>query len=607
MMSEPLPQLIFWGFRGRIVHFGRMLKHPAYLLGFLAGVAWLLFWLGPVILGSQKIDLGDFETVARSFVRFVPAFHILASFGLALALSVWWLMQWGSQPLGFQQAEIHLLLPAPLTRRDLLQYATLKNQPRILLGCLFLTFFLGGARRGYFLALCTYWLLLTNWDLHAKARNLWISRNKELPTDWAWRRRVLLVGALLAYWSVFIWIAYGLVPSIIQIVGRSETIFEAVDAFSAAIWQSGLWFLLSPAWLFLAPQFSMSLSAVFLSGVLLNLGLVLLHNEWVVRSAFRFEEAALRKARQEAQRARGVGRYVGASLRSRKRVPCSLRWVRSPETAVIWKNLIASNRMPLRQQISIGILSVTGLYLALVVLPLPGWIYAVFLITGLVLFFFFPMFAGNGYRNDFRTDLTNLEMVRSWPTAAWRMFVAEIGGPSLQIGLYAALGAGISIASQLAIDSTGVEELKILPDGLLESTTLPAVLVLSWVLLGLAPFVILTGAMCCAMHNLLALNFPGWVPLGRRRQDAAANLGQNLLITLVIMFGMGAGILPSALLLGVLLRIQFWFGIPFSFWEMPLLGCLISLPILSLLTLMVILGGWSWTRLDPSRELFLES
>ena len=88
----------------------------------------------------------------------------------------------------------------------------------------------------------------------------------------------------------------------------------------------------------------------------------------------------------------------------------------------------------------------------------------------------------------------------------------------LQIGLYSALGAGMTLVSQLAIDSLGVEGISILPEWLKQDT--PRVLVLGWLMLGAAPFVLLTGAMCCAMHNLLALNFPGWVPLGRKRQES---------------------------------------------------------------------------------------
>ncbi len=609
MISWSLIWLLTQSFKGRVVHFARMLRQPAYLLGFLTGIAWLLFWLVPPLLSSESTDLGLSGQLLETSARLLPAFRILSSFGLALLLSIWWLMQWGSQPPTLQESEIHLLIPAPLPKRQVFQYAILKNQPRVLLGCFFMSFLIGSGNRGFLLGFLSYWLFLTNWDLHAKARSLWIARNQELPGERAWIRRIGLVGGILLYWIVFISLSRKLMLVLFDIVSSSASFLQAAQVLSDAISESWLSVLLAPFVVFLGLHFTSSaVSTVFVSGLVVNLLLIVIQNEWVVRSATRFEEAALEKARRASELRDGSGKYRSTSLRRRQDIPFSLRFVKSPETAVMWKNLLASTRIPLRRQVFIGLLAVTALYLALLLLPMPEWIYRVFLVTGLAWFFFFPMFAGNGYRNDFRTDLTNLEMVRSWPTASWRLFVAEMGGPAVQIGLYSALGCGMTLVTQLAIDSLGVERMTILPESLMRDTSLPRVLVLGWMMLGASPFVVLTGTMCCAMHNLLALNFPGWVPLGRKRQDAAANLGQNLLITIVIMLSMALGIIPSALLLGVILRIQIWWlEIPFSFWEMPLLGLITSLPILILLTLVIAVGGWSWERLDPSSELFHET
>ena len=129
----------------------------------------------------------------------------------------------------------------------------------------------------------------------------------------------------------------------------------------------------------------------------MNLLLIVIQNEWVVRSATRFEEAALEKARRASELRDGTGRYRSTSFRRRLDIPFSLQFVSSPETAVIWKNLLASTRIPLRRQLLIGFLTVTALYLSLLLLPLPEWMYGVSLVTGLVLFFFFPMFASKQF------------------------------------------------------------------------------------------------------------------------------------------------------------------------------------------------------------------
>ena len=609
MISRPLIRLLTLSLRGRLVLFARMLRHPTYLIGFLAGLAWLLFWLAPVLLSSESAEVGLPRQFLETSSSLLPAFRVFSSFVLALLLSIWWLMQWGSRPLTLQESELHLLMPAPLPKRQILQYAILKNQPRVLLGCFFMSLLIGIGSRGFLLGFLSYWLFLTNWDLHAKARSLWIARNQELPSERAWVRRVGLVGGILLYWILFIFLSSKLMLAVLGAASSSATFLQAVQVVSDAISESWLSILLAPFVVFLGLHFTSSVvSSVFVSGLFVNLLLIVVQNEWVVRSATRFEEAALEKARRASELRDGSGQYRNTSLRRRRDIPFSLRFVKSPETAVIWKNLLASTRIPLRRQVFIGLLALTALYIGLMLLPMPEWVYGIFLVTGLVLFLFFPMFAGNGYRNDFRTDLTNLEMVRSWPITSWRLFVAETGAPALQIGLYSALGCAMTLVTQLAIDSLGVERMVVLPESVMQATSLPRVLVLFWMMLGVFPLVLSTGLMCCAMHNLLALNFPGWVPLGRKRQDAAANLGQNLLITIVIMLSMTLGLLPSALLLGFTLRIQIWWlEIPFSFWEVPLLGVVTSLPILSLLTLIIAVGGWSWKRLDPSRELLYET
>jgi len=64
------------------------------------------------------------------------------------------------------------------------------------------------------------------------------------------------------------------------------------------------------------------------------------------------------------------------------------------------------------------------------------------------------------------------------------------------------------------------------------------------------------------------------------------------------------GFLPSGILVTVVVAIQVGvFQIPFSPFEIPLLGCIGSVPLLILLAVMVWLGSKAWGSLDPSAEL----
>ena len=268
MISWPLIGLLVQSFRGRVVHFVRMLRHPTYLLGFLAGIAWLLLWLGPVLLGSESAELGPYRQLLETSAHLLPALRILTSFGLALLLSIWWLMQWGGQPLTLRESEIHLLIPAPLPKRQVLQYAILKNQPRILVGCFFMSFLVGTGNRGYLLGFLSYWLFLTNWDLHAKARNLWIARNQELPDNRAWIRRIGLIGGILLYWILFIFLSRKLMLVLLDTFRMSATFLQTVQVVSDAISESWLSVLLAPFVVFLGLHFTSSVvSTVFVSGL----------------------------------------------------------------------------------------------------------------------------------------------------------------------------------------------------------------------------------------------------------------------------------------------------------------------------------------------------
>ena len=334
MISLPLIGLLVRSFRGRAVYFFRSLRHPAYLLGFLVGIAWLFFWLGPILVGSERTEPGPVGQLLATLAHLMPAFRTLTVFGLALLLSIWWLMQWGSQPLTLRESEIHLLIPAPLPKRQVLQYAILKNQPRVLVGCFLMSLLIGTGNRGYLLGFLSYWLFLTNWDLHAKARNLWIARNKELTRDKAWARRIGVIGAILLYWIFFVVLSRELMPLVLRVVRDSATLPQTVQALSVAISESWLALMLAPFAVYLGLFFTApALSAVFLSSLVVNLLLIVIQNEWVVRSATRFEEAALEKARRVSELRDGAGRYVSTSSRRRRDIPFSLRFVNSPEAA----------------------------------------------------------------------------------------------------------------------------------------------------------------------------------------------------------------------------------------------------------------------------------
>ncbi len=140
-MNPALLFLLVRSVRGRIVRSLRLLKQPKYLIGILVYGAWRGFWMSNFIYdffdveeGERivEVQFGGMEGIHEVAAETLPAVHLVAALLLAFAITVWWLVPWGRLALNLRQSEIHLLAPAPVQRRHLLQYATLRSQPGIL-------------------------------------------------------------------------------------------------------------------------------------------------------------------------------------------------------------------------------------------------------------------------------------------------------------------------------------------------------------------------------------------------------------------------------------------------------------------------------------------
>ena len=102
------------------------MKQPKYLVGSLAGVAWMaMFALRPVVRATRRASLGErFEELAE----WLPAIETVVGLALLVFLSLWWLWPFGKAMVELTESELHLLLPAPVRRRHIIQYAVLRSQ-----------------------------------------------------------------------------------------------------------------------------------------------------------------------------------------------------------------------------------------------------------------------------------------------------------------------------------------------------------------------------------------------------------------------------------------------------------------------------------------------
>ena len=603
-----LLHLTWRSLRGRIVRWLRLMKQPKYLVGTLAGVAWMgLFALRPMMRVTRR---GALEERFEDIVEWLPAVEMVAALALLVFLSLWWLWPFGRTTVELTETELHLLLPAPVRRRHIIQYAVLRSQWGILFGCLIISFFsAGGSLAGFAWRFLSVWLFLTLWNLHARGRGLWIARLAELPAATAGRRRVIVLAAVALLWMT-------LSPDIVSVVAglpalggdTAPQLRAALDPDRLRLEAPRLVMLLTPTRWVTGPFFAGLAPDTTLAGRLATLVwpllLVLLHNEWVVRSQTQFEEASLERSRRQAASREAGARFHKIRQSRREATPFRLRPIGHPETAIVWKNLMLAYRANLLATVGIGVVAVGGVATVVAVTGLPDWLTAIMMIGGGGGLAMTPLMAGHQWRNDLRTDLLRIEVIRTWPIDGWRLFVSQVLPPAIIATLYAAAAGGVLLISGIAAGKpTATGSVLVRPE-LAASLGVPYVVLLLLGLAALLPLIAAIASLSATLQNLLALLWPSWIQLGQRRSGSAAHIGHGLLTGFGMMLATALGLLPGAVLVGVWLFIQIRVAdIPLSAWELPVISLTGVIPLAVIIGLLTRFGGMLWDQLDPSAEI----
>ena len=614
-MSPELLRLLLVSLRGRLVRTARMLRHPKYLVGFLIGIAWIVVWAGPTLMRmSIRVGLGDSVT-EEMLGSLAPTLRLIAATGFAAAFSLAWLLPWGRLGMPFREAELNLLLAAPIPRRHLIQYGLLKNQGGIVIGAIVFTIFLGWGRPAERARLLVaFWLLLTLWDLLSKGRAMFLLRQRERPPRAAWIRRLVLVGGIVGFWIVAAPRAYELGFRLFEALREASGNFDLeriVAAIGSPAADTSLSWLLLP-WLWaIAPLFALD-AGTFVLSLLPLLGLLVLSNEAVVRSRARFEEPSFEHARREVRKRSPMRRYVKATRKARRRRPFVLKPVGRPELAVMWKNSIQITRWPLSTlaRVAVTVVPVTAVVAAAA--GLPGFVFAVMSIVGLAMMGFMPVMVGMAWNNDLRTELSRIELVRTWPVTSYRFVLAEVLTPALASLFVAMVGAGLALSgylgAQLAQMLSGKDaRILILPVG--DGSTLlgmPYGAGLALFLLGALPLAGGIGLLSSALQNLMVLWFPAWTSHATDAAKGMAAMGHRLIFASALGLALMLGLLPSAALVAALVLTQWAAGLPWTAWAFPVWGLAAAAPPVVGALFIVRAAGRLWERLDPASEL-LES
>ena len=216
-MNRALLDLLALNLRGRLVRWVRLLRQPKYLLAFLASACYFWWFFGVRFLGAGRAS----RMAGAQVAEVLPLLHLAVGLVLAAVTTLFWIATSSKPALRLNESEIHLLLPAPLSRREIIFFALLKEQAGILFGALVVLFFRSAGSPGQrVLTFVGAWALLTLADLHIKGISLFKARLKEMPAAAARLRAGFAVALGFAWWAAIllslqrIWLAVA--PSLRQ-------------------------------------------------------------------------------------------------------------------------------------------------------------------------------------------------------------------------------------------------------------------------------------------------------------------------------------------------------------------------------------------------------
>src|SRR5512144_637965 len=454
--------------------------------------------------------------------------------GLAVLVLLTWIFGSAESPFTFQLAETDFLFPAPLSRRQVIQFRLLRTQVPLLISAAFSVLIFSRARFNAQLPLriVALWLVYLTLQLHTAGAAL--VRGSLAQQGVTGLQRRLITLAVLAALLGGLWLGLrssypGVIAAWSEDSGAGAA--ELVRALHHGVLGVVLWplFALKAPLLAATPlQFVQALPAALLvAGA---------HYVWVVRSTLSFEEAAVEHAGKVARRleARRRGRDVPVGgPRGAPRVLVPLAASGTPAAAIVWKNATGALReFRLRTLVLIVALivvmgSVVGgkaqggaaNFVAMLAL----------LLSGLAL-----VFGPLALRYDLRRDLELLDILKTYPVRGFELVAAEVLGPVLLLSAVAALGVCLAFVALLASPA----HLPPLGDRV-------AILIGA---LALIPAVL---TVLLLVQNAAALLFPAWPAIGPDRATGFEATGQRILSFVGTAFALLVAVLPAALVGGV--------------------------------------------------------
>jgi ABC-2 type transport system permease protein len=479
----------------------RQLRSPRYLAALVFGLAYI--WLVAVEQRPQP---------APAVVMGARWVELLGAFGVIGAVLWGWIFGVERRVLSFTPAEVTFLFSGPVPRRGLVQYKLLRNQLLILFNSLLWTLILARERFGAspWLRALSIWVLLTTVSFHRLGASFVRTSLLEHGRI-ALRHRVVSLVVLGAGVIGIVWSAQNALPALAAGWAAGPTTF--LDALAEAAAEPLPRMVLAPFRALIRPLAAHSF-AEWVQAMGPALLLLALHYIWVIRADTAFEEAAAEASLLRARQASARGGAPASPSLAHRRLPPLFRLapVGWRGGALLWKNLLAVVRTRRARNTAVGFVvgAVAAAALSFqgdgTVAEIAGWLATTWAALSLVI-------GPQWIRNDLRSDLLKLDLLRSYPLPGRSVVAAETAASTLVL---TCLQLGLLLIAYVAF--IGVPDL----DPPLDVRT--AVLAAAVVCL---PGINFLGML---IHNGTALLFPAWVHLGNNRPGGVEALGQNMLM-----------------------------------------------------------------------------
>ena len=510
----------------------RRLREPRYLFGAIAAGAYFYFTVFARLRGGRMARARRQHATPPAAGAIAAALQGsgagLAAIAMFVLAALAWVFPANSSLLDFTPAERDLLLPAPITRPQLLLHRLIRSQIGLFFASVMPAIVFPSASALSRVRLAVgIWLVLVTAKIYFTGVTLTRTRLASAPGGdrWvAWTPVAVLLGAIVlvasSMWRAFDGNTLDNPADVLTHLGRVATTGAAGIVLFPFV------ALVRPIF---APWPGPFLAAVLPATLVLTSIIV-----WVLRSDEGFEEATAALA---ARRAAG-GSRSGTAAPAARRVAWTLAPVGRAEGIFLWKNAIHMLRattggMLVRYLVPLVLVSVSAGTALMAGNRARGTAMTLCsLAVGLAAFA--VMLGPQVLRIDLRDDLRHLELMKTWPLDA----SAVIRGEMLWSGIVLTGVAWLAIVCAMILSAAGFPRLS-----------------LDWRLSGSMAAIVIAPALVFAqltVHNAAAVLFPAWVPLGHSRPRGLDAMGQRLIlfgaVVVTLVFMMTPGVLAGAVL-----------------------------------------------------------